>query len=202
MIDELRAAVVGVGALRQQHRVGRRGGAAFVRLVSRGAAGNALVQGLLAEQIAIAQSGAREHPMRIAFHAIRRSRHQACRGAHDAQQVRFRFERAMHAALICHRSIVRMAAHLAAKAVHMAAAAHSTVTAQSHFAVQPVAGQIHEAPSAFENPALQGKVHLACPIFGMNRQYQHTVGIQIQRTVVQLGFGVIIVSETLPLQPA
>ena len=84
----------------------------------------------------------------------------------------------------------------------MAAAAHSTVTAQGHFAVQPVAGQIHEAPSAFENPALQGKVHLACPIFGMNRQYQHTVGIQIQRTVVQLGFGVIIVIETLPLQPA
>jgi len=53
-----------------------------------------------------------------------------------------------------------------------------------------------------EDPALHREVHVPSPILGMNRHDQHAIGVQIERSIVQLRLGVIVVGKAFPLQPA
>ncbi len=94
-----------------------------------------------------------------------------------------------------------MSAQFPMQTVDMAEAPHHAGAIHQDFAIQAVARQIYQPSAALEYPAFDGLVHFARPVFRMNRQYEHTIGVEVQRAVVQLRFGVKVVIEALPLEP-
>src|ERR1051326_2102647 len=70
------------------------------------------------------------------------------------------------------------------------------------FTVQAIAAQVHQTPSVSLDPILHPLHHLTRPVLGVYGKDKHSIGIKRQRAIVQLSFGVIVISEPFTFQPA
>ena len=67
---------------------------------------------------------------------------------------------------------------------------------------RPLPPRYISLPPRSLHPRLDGVVHRPRPVFRMRREDQHLVRVEVERAVVKLGLGVVVVGEVLALEPA
>src|ERR1700722_7559908 len=73
---------------------------------------------------------------------------------------------------------------------------------QLNFAIKTVASQVHQLAAALVYPRLHTVVHLSRPVLRMGGKNQHAVSVQVERAIVKLRLGVIVVGKVPAFEPA
>ena len=192
MMDHLRSAFVGIGSLCYQTDTRRGRGSQLVGLVPGRASRRPSVERLRAEEVTLGKAGTCQGPVRRIDHLVGSARLVAGVGGYHSGQVGFRLVPGPEPALVAGRAL----------AVVVVTYGDRRPVQELHLAIEAVAPQHHQPPAPVEHPRLHLVVHLGRPVLGMGADDQHLVVVKWHLVEMQLGLGVVVVTEAFPLEPS